>query len=192
MTMPYWKYRPYPTVDLPDRTWPNRVVDHAPIWCSTDLRDGNQALVKPMDSGAQAAHVRPARPARGEGDRGRLSVGFADRLRVRAAADRGGPDPGGHDDRRADAGATGADRADLRGDRGCPPRDRPPLQLDVGDAAARRLPPRQGRHPDLAVRGDRALQGARRPNGRRRSSSSTHPRASTARSSSSRSRSARR
>ena len=50
MTMPYWKYRPYPTVDLPDRTWPNRVVDHAPIWCSTDLRDGNQALVKPMDS----------------------------------------------------------------------------------------------------------------------------------------------
>jgi 2-isopropylmalate synthase len=50
MTMPYWKYRPYPTVDLPDRTWPNQVVAQAPIWCSTDLRDGNQALVKPMDS----------------------------------------------------------------------------------------------------------------------------------------------
>jgi 2-isopropylmalate synthase len=50
MPMPYWKYRPYPTVDLPDRTWPNRVVERAPIWCSTDLRDGNQALVKPMDS----------------------------------------------------------------------------------------------------------------------------------------------
>src|SRR3954469_211251 len=50
MSMPYWKYRPYSTVDLPDRTWPNRVIDHAPIWCSTDLRDGNQALVKPMDS----------------------------------------------------------------------------------------------------------------------------------------------
>ena len=50
MTMPHWKYRPYPTVDLPDRTWPNQVVDRAPIWCSTDLRDGNQALVKPMDS----------------------------------------------------------------------------------------------------------------------------------------------
>src|SRR3954449_2935151 len=50
MPMPHWKYRPYPTVDLPDRTWPNRVVDRAPIWCSTDLRDGNQALVKPMDS----------------------------------------------------------------------------------------------------------------------------------------------
>jgi 2-isopropylmalate synthase len=50
MPMPYWKYRPYPTVDLADRTWPDRVVDHAPIWCSTDLRDGNQSLVKPMDS----------------------------------------------------------------------------------------------------------------------------------------------
>src|SRR3989442_15263483 len=50
VSMPYWKYRPYPTVDLPDRTWPNRVIDRAPIWCSTDLRDGNQALVKPMDS----------------------------------------------------------------------------------------------------------------------------------------------
>jgi 2-isopropylmalate synthase len=48
--MPHWKYKPYPTVELPDRTWPNRVVDHAPIWCSTDLRDGNQALVKPMDA----------------------------------------------------------------------------------------------------------------------------------------------
>ena len=50
MPMPYWKYSPYTTVDLPDRTWPDRVVDRAPIWCSTDLRDGNQALVKPMDS----------------------------------------------------------------------------------------------------------------------------------------------
>src|SRR5712691_3740697 len=50
MTMPFKKYRPYETVALPDRTWPNRVVDHAPIWCSTDLRDGNQALVEPMDS----------------------------------------------------------------------------------------------------------------------------------------------
>jgi 2-isopropylmalate synthase len=47
--MPHWKYRPYPTVDLPDRTWPNTVIDRAPTWCSTDLRDGNQALVKPMD-----------------------------------------------------------------------------------------------------------------------------------------------
>ena len=50
MPMPHWKYQPYATVDLPDRTWPDSVVDAAPIWCSTDLRDGNQALVNPMDS----------------------------------------------------------------------------------------------------------------------------------------------
>src|SRR3954469_15155342 len=49
--MPFHKYRPYETVDLPDRTWPDVVVDRAPIWCSTDLRDGNQALVNPMDAG---------------------------------------------------------------------------------------------------------------------------------------------
>src|ERR1051325_11140225 len=50
MPMPSHKYRPSATVDLPDRTWPDRVVDRAPVWCSTDLRDGNQALVKPMDA----------------------------------------------------------------------------------------------------------------------------------------------
>ena len=61
MTMPFHKYAHYPTVHLPDRTWPDRVIDHAPNWVSVDLRDGNQALVNPMDSDAQAAHVRPAR-----------------------------------------------------------------------------------------------------------------------------------
>jgi len=48
--MPYRRYRPYDTVDLPDRTWPDVVLTAAPIWCSTDLRDGNQALVNPMDT----------------------------------------------------------------------------------------------------------------------------------------------
>ena len=42
------KYRPYPKVDLPDREWPNRVIESAPVWCSVDLRDGNQALIDPM------------------------------------------------------------------------------------------------------------------------------------------------
>ncbi len=42
------KYRPFPPVHLPDRTWPERVLDHAPEWCSVDLRDGNQALPQPM------------------------------------------------------------------------------------------------------------------------------------------------
>ena len=49
------KYRPYPQVHIPDRTWPTKVIDHAPIWCSVDLRDGNQSLVNPM------GHDRKAR-----------------------------------------------------------------------------------------------------------------------------------
>ena len=43
------KYRPFPPIDLPDRAWPNRAIDRAPIWCSVDLRDGNQALINPMN-----------------------------------------------------------------------------------------------------------------------------------------------
>ena len=42
------KYRPFVPVSLPDRTWPDRVIAKAPIWCSVDLRDGNQALPVPM------------------------------------------------------------------------------------------------------------------------------------------------
>ncbi|MDR2164067.1 MAG: 2-isopropylmalate synthase [Zoogloeaceae bacterium] len=45
------KYRPFPPVDLPDRQWPRRVISAAPVWMSTDLRDGNQALFEPMDIG---------------------------------------------------------------------------------------------------------------------------------------------
>ena len=46
--MPIHKYRPFAPINLPDRRWPSRVIDKAPIWCSVDLRDGNQALVEPM------------------------------------------------------------------------------------------------------------------------------------------------
>jgi 2-isopropylmalate synthase len=42
------KYTPFQTVDLPDRTWPDKLITEAPIWCSVDLRDGNQALAIPM------------------------------------------------------------------------------------------------------------------------------------------------
>ncbi len=45
----YQKYRPFEQIDLPDRQWPSRVIDKAPIWCSVDLRDGNQALINPMN-----------------------------------------------------------------------------------------------------------------------------------------------
>jgi len=49
------KYQPYPAVGLTDRTWPSRRIEKAPIWCSVDLRDGNQALIDPM------GHERKAR-----------------------------------------------------------------------------------------------------------------------------------
>ncbi|WP_051558983.1 2-isopropylmalate synthase [Allorhizobium undicola] len=49
------KYRPYPQVDIADRTWPSKTITQAPIWCSVDLRDGNQSLVNPM------GHDRKAR-----------------------------------------------------------------------------------------------------------------------------------
>jgi 2-isopropylmalate synthase len=48
MTTPNPKYRPFPAVKMTHRAWPDRMIDRAPIWCSVDLRDGNQALAVPM------------------------------------------------------------------------------------------------------------------------------------------------
>src|SRR6202046_965838 len=48
--MPWHRYRPSPPVDLPDRQWPSRAITAAPRWLSTDLRDGNQALIDPMNN----------------------------------------------------------------------------------------------------------------------------------------------
>jgi 2-isopropylmalate synthase len=47
--MPIEKYRRFAPVPLPDRRWPEKSIDRAPTWCSVDLRDGNQALIDPMD-----------------------------------------------------------------------------------------------------------------------------------------------
>ena len=44
----YRKYKPFPQIDINTRTWPDKVIRKAPIWCSVDLRDGNQALIEPM------------------------------------------------------------------------------------------------------------------------------------------------
>jgi 2-isopropylmalate synthase len=46
--MPVEKYKPFTPIDLPDRTWPGKVITKSPTWCSVDLRDGNQALIEPM------------------------------------------------------------------------------------------------------------------------------------------------
>ena len=45
---PQGRYPAFRPIDIPDRQWPNAVITKAPIWCSVDLRDGNQALIEPM------------------------------------------------------------------------------------------------------------------------------------------------
>ena len=47
--MPFYRYSPYPAIMLADRSWPNNIITKAPLWCSVDLRDGNQALPAPMN-----------------------------------------------------------------------------------------------------------------------------------------------
>ncbi|MGH3363187.1 MAG: 2-isopropylmalate synthase, partial [Nocardioidaceae bacterium] len=46
--MPFERYAPFPSVDVPGRTWPDKKITKAPRWCAVDLRDGNQALIDPM------------------------------------------------------------------------------------------------------------------------------------------------
>src|SRR5580658_6567317 len=53
--MPCHRYQPFPPVDLPDRQWPGRAITAAPRWLSTDLRDGNQALIDPMNAARKHA-----------------------------------------------------------------------------------------------------------------------------------------
>jgi len=54
----FQKYRPFPPLNLKDRRWPDQTIMTAPIWCSVDLRDGNQALIEPMDSPRKMAMFR--------------------------------------------------------------------------------------------------------------------------------------
>ncbi|MCO5992466.1 2-isopropylmalate synthase [Actinoallomurus rhizosphaericola] len=53
--MPFGRYAPFTPVDLPDRTWPSKTITQAPRWLSTDLRDGNQALIDPMSPARKLA-----------------------------------------------------------------------------------------------------------------------------------------
>ena len=46
--MPFRRYQPFTPIELPDRAWPAKRIEQAPLWCSVDLRDGNQALIDPM------------------------------------------------------------------------------------------------------------------------------------------------
>ena len=102
--MPFARYTPFVPVDVPDRTWPTRKVEKAPRWLSTDLRDGNQALIDPMTP-ARKLTMFELLVAMGYKE---IEVGFPerepDRLRLRAQAHRRGPHPRRRTDLGADAG----------------------------------------------------------------------------------------
>ncbi len=129
------RYRPGPVVDLPNRQWPSRTVQQAPIWASVDLRDGNQALPEPMSVAQKRRLWGLLVRLRLQGDRGRVSGRQPAGFRLRALVDRGGPDPAGRDHPGAGAGARGADPADLRGAARRASGDRACLQLHLAGAA---------------------------------------------------------
>ena len=111
---PASKYRAFAPVRLKDRTWPDAVLTRPPIWCSVDLRDGNQALIEPMDI-PRKLRMFETLVAIGFKE---IEVGFPSAsqvgVRLRAQADRGRPDPRRRDDPGADAGARAPDPPHLR------------------------------------------------------------------------------
>ena len=89
--MPYNKYAAYDKqipFDYPERTWPGKRLQRAPRWCSVDLRDGNQALVNPMDSERKLRFWNLLVSMGFKGDRGGLPVRFRDRFRLHPYAHR--------------------------------------------------------------------------------------------------------
>ncbi len=192
--MPAHKYRPFAPIQLPDRRWPSCALERAPAWCSVDLRDGNQALVHPME---------PERKRLLFGELVRIGfreieVGFPsasqpefDFVRQLIEEDR---IPEGVTIQVLDAGARAPHPAHLRGAARGAQGGGPPLQLDLRAAAPRGLRKgAPGHHARSPWRGRSSP--ARSPMRRRargpRSPSSTRPRASRGPSSTLPSRSAR-
>ncbi len=85
---PSKKYRPFPVIDLPNRQWPSRQITTAPIWCSTDLRDGNQALFEPMNVETKKRLFKVLCDVGLQGDRGRLHLRLRDGFPDGASAHR--------------------------------------------------------------------------------------------------------
>ncbi len=81
MISPKEKYRAYPPVSLPDRTWPEKAITKPPIWCSVDLRDGNQSLIEPMGHERKLRMWNALRKNGLQGNRDRLSLRFANGFR---------------------------------------------------------------------------------------------------------------
>ena len=151
--MPIQKYRAYAPIVLPDRQWPSRIIDKAPIWCSVDLRDGNQALIEPMgverknrmfrllvDMGFKEIEVAFPSASQTDFDFVRSIIEFRRNSRRRRH-------PG------LDPVPPGTDRTHVRGGQGREEGHRPLLQFDLDFAARRRLQDRpQGRDGDCGQR----------------------------------------
>ena len=141
---PAHKYLAAAPIALADRRWPSQVITRPPLWCSTDLRDGNQALIEPMDQARKLRMFEHAGPDRVQGDRGRVPLRFADRVRLRAPADRGRPHPRRRHHPGAGAGARGPDRRTFASLRGARRADGARLQRHRAGVPAGGLPARIG------------------------------------------------
>ena len=149
--MPCHRYTPFRPVDLPDRTWPGKSITQAPRWLSTDLRDGNQALIDPM-SPARKHKMFDLLVRMGYKE---IEVGFPaasqtdfDFVRELITEDR---DPRRRPDLRADPGPRGPHRAHVPVAGRRAPGHRAPVQRDGPDLPQGGVPHRP-----------RGVQGARR------------------------------
>ena len=144
-SMPFEKYRPFLPLALPDRKWPSQRIEKAPRWCSVDLRDGNQALIDPMDTGRKLRMFEVlVQMGFKEIEVGFPSASQPDYDFIRQLID----------DDLIPEDVTIQVLVQCRPDLiertyeclgRCPPRHRPLLQLDVGAAAPRRVQRRTGR-----------------------------------------------
>ena len=147
------KYRAYRPITLPDRRWPDRTLDRAPVWCSVDLRDGNQALVLPMNV-SQKLEMFALLVELGFKE---IEVGFPSASKTEFDFMRRLIERNLHSRRRhragARAGARRAHRAHVRIAARREARDHPPLQLHVAGAARAGIQGEQGRdHRDRRAR----------------------------------------
>ena len=186
--MPVEKYTPFRPLPLSvAREWPNRQIEKAPVWCSVDLRDGNQALIDPMDPGRKMRMFKAlVKMGFKEIEVGFPSASQPDYDFIRQLID---------DDLIPEDVTIqvltqcrrGPDRADVRVPARRKAGDRPLLQLDLDPAAARRLPAREGRRHEHRRRSREDLPASRRRSSPARgSATSTRPRASPGPSSSTR------
>ncbi len=124
---PSKKYRPFPQIELGDRQWPSRVIEKPPLWCSVDLRDGNQALIEPMDAARKTRmFLKLVEIGFKEIEIGFPSASQTDFDFCRDLIERR-PHPAGRNGPGAGAGARSSHRAHVRSRARDPPRHRSPL-----------------------------------------------------------------